>query len=265
MTRCLIALALLLGGLTVRAEDSLPKELPPDAEAAALGSAQATGLAIYRHDRAAAVATDAVLANGSFRQDARVRGWVTQEQQQGRILVTFIDRTPAALYRVVVPDDGPAGTPVALESPAPLTDYEAGAAAARAAASAAGFARCSDRYNSVVLPTAQPGANKWVVYLLPGTTKSDVVPIGGTFRREVNGGDVVSQRGFTRSCIALQTAPNAVGLVISHLLDSVPTEAHVFWSLWARKPLYVTTAPYGSVWVVEGDKIRLVERKTAKS
>jgi hypothetical protein len=152
----------------------------------------------------------------------------------------------------------------ALESPTKLTAYESGAASARSAATTSKFQRCAEKYNSVVLPAADASGTNWVVYLLPGTTRNDVVPIGGTYRVETNGADIVSQRGFTRTCIALQTDPRAVGLVITHLLDAVPTEAHVFWSLWAKKPMYVSTPPNGTVWVIEGSKIKLVERKAGK-
>ena len=52
--------------------------------------------------------------------------------------------------------------------------------------------------------------------------------------------------------------------MITHLLDPIPTEAHVFWSLWARKPMYVATPPNGTIWVVDDGKIKLVERKSRK-
>lgn len=257
MIRYFLAVALALGCLAASAQEALPKALPPDQEAASVRSAEITGLAIYRHDHAAAVATDAALKLRAFKKDRRVKGWITAGQQ-GRIIVTFIDQTPSALYRVVVSEDGVAGPVTTLESPTPLTDYESGAAAARAAALASKFPPCSSSYNLVVLPSAETNGN-WVVYLLPGTTKANVVPIGGTYRLETSGSSVISQRGFTRSCIALQSDPSAVGLMITHLLDPVPTEAHVFWSLWASKPMYVAT-PDGTLWIVEGGKIGLVER-----
>jgi len=197
-----------------------------------------------------------------FKKDKRVRGWVTEEQQDG-IVVTFIDQTPAALYRISVSKEGVAGPVAALEEPAPLTVYEFGAATARAVALASKFEPCSENYNSVVLPSAGAHGANWVVYLLPGTTKHNVVPVGGTYRMEVNGSKVISQRGFTRTCIALQADPEAVGLMITHLLDPIPTEAHVFWSMWAKKPIYVATPPEGTIWIVDGDKISLVERKTS--
>lgn len=260
MIRFTLSLVLVAASLAASADDSLPKELPPEQEVPALLSAESTGLAIYRHDQAAAVATDAAFKVRSFKKDRRINGWITQEQQ-GNIVVTFIDKAPAALYRVTV-SNGVAGSLESLASPAPLTAYEAGAAAARQAALASKFEPCSANYNSVVLPSSAEG--KWLVYLIPGTTKNNVVPIGGTYRMEISGSNVDSQRGFTRTCISLQTDPRAAALMITHLLDPIPTEAHVFWSIWAQKPLYVATPPNGTLWVVEGSKIKLVERKPAE-
>jgi len=183
MHRQLLGAALALATLTAAAQE--PKPLSPGEQADALRSAEATGLAIYRHDHAAAVATDAAIKQRNLAGDARVRGWVTEERDGG-IVVTFIDQTPAALYRVPVSKEGVAGEVTALDAPAPLTPYEDGASKARAIALAANFQRCAQTYNSVVLPSATPGAG-WVVYLIPGATQSDVVPIGGTQRIEVRG------------------------------------------------------------------------------
>lgn len=260
MIRYIFAIALAFCSFTASADEPLLEELPPDQEAAALRAAETTGLAIYRHDQAATVATDAAFKLRRFKKDKRINGWITEEQPD-QIVVTFIDQTPAALYRVAVSKGGVASPVTALEAPVALTPYEAGAAAARAVALASKFQPCSENYNSVVLPSSNAS---WVVYLIPGTTKNSVAPIGGTYRIDVSGSNIVSQRGFTRTCIALQTGPRAVGLMITHLLDSIPTEAHVFWSLWAKKPIYVATPPNGTVWVVDGNKIELVERKAAE-
>jgi hypothetical protein len=263
MIRYIFAVALALCSITASADEPLPRELPPDQEAVALRAAETTGTAIYRHDRAAAVATDIAFKLSRFKTDKRIKGWITEEQPN-QIVVTFIDQTPAALYRVAVSRDGVAGPVTAMETPATLTPYEAGAASARAIALASEFQSCSDKYNSVVLPSIDATDNSWTVYLIPGTTKKNVVPIGGTYRIRVSGSNIISQRGFTRTCIALQTEPRAVGLMITHLLDPIPTEAHVFWSLWAMKPIYVATAPNGTNWVVEGSKITLVKRKAVE-
>lgn len=253
-----VALATLC--LSASAQDELPTELPPAEESVALASSASVGMAVYRHDQAASVATDTALALRKFKKDKRVKGWIT-EQQGEQIVVTFLDDTPAALYRVSVAGGVP-GPVVVLNAPTPLSVHESGAASARSAAFRSGFQPCAKTYNSVVLPGTD-ASEDWTVYLLPATTRSDLVPFGGTYRFGIRDSQVVSQRGFTRTCITLQTGPKVEGLMITHLLDAIPTEAHVFWSLWAKKPIYVATAPNGTVWAVDGDKIRLVKRNAA--
>jgi hypothetical protein len=91
------------------AAESVPQELPPQEEQAASRRDEATGLTIFKHDHAAAVATDALGALGILKSDKRLRGWITQEQAEG-ILVTFIsgdaNEAPQALYRVSVSKEG---------------------------------------------------------------------------------------------------------------------------------------------------------------
>jgi hypothetical protein len=241
------------------AQDSLPNALPEEQEAAGILAAERIGLAMYRHDHAAAVATDAAFQLRQVREDARLRGWITEERQD-QIIVSFIDETPRALYRVEVSKEGVVGEVMVLESPSELSAYESGAAAARLLAMATRFEPCAERYNTVVLPVDGANEQNWFVYLLPATTDANVIPIGGAYRMEINAGGLVEQRGFTNSCIALQPSPESVALAISHLLDPIPTEVHVFWSLWANKPLYVSTPPNATVWAIEGGKIRLVQR-----
>ncbi len=245
---------------TALAADSAPVSLTPEQEIAAIALANSRGLAIYRHDVAAARATDAALAVGSFKQDGRVKGWVTEEIQGG-IQVTFIDQTPAALYRVTVSNtDGRAGIVSVLNTPIALTAFESAAASARAVALTAPIQRCAANYNSVVLPAGESGTKNWQAYLLPAMTKPHVVPLGGSYRIETDGAKIVSQRGFTRSCVTLGGDPDAVALVVTHLLDPVPTEVHVFWSLWAKKPIYVSTAHNNLTWLVDGNSIRIVDQ-----
>ena len=219
-------------------------------------SIEAAGRAIFEHDRAAAVATDVAMAQRAFKRDKRVRGWLT-EARDGGIIVTFIDETPSALYRVLVSAEGEPSPLLPLEAPEPLSAFESGAAAARRLALAAPFQACSRTYNTVVLPDAAFDGG-WVVYLLPGTTRHDVVPVGGTYRLEVRDGAVAAQRGFTRSCIALNRGPDVAAMMITHILDPVPTEAHVYWSLWADTPMYVSTE--GGVWKIEQGRVSAVSR-----
>lgn len=264
MKRHLIAFLIGLSVSPAFADEPLPQALAPEQETLALRDAERIGKTMYLHDRAAAVATDAVLANTAAKKEGRVRGWIT-EARQDDIIVTFVDETSAALYRVTVSAEGEPGPVTTHVQPEPLSAYEAGAARARLAAMSASFEPCAQNYNSVVLPVDAEASARWKVYMLPGTTRHDVVPIGGSYRFETKDGAVVAQRAFTRTCITLQRNSGEGGIMmITHLLDPVPTEAHVFWSLWAGKPMMVATPPHGTIWGIENGRIELIERRTAK-
>lgn len=43
-------------------------------------------------------------------------------------------------------------------------------------------------------------------------------------------------------------------MMITHILDPVPTEAHVHWSLWADTPQYVSTE--GGLWAIKDGQVR---------
>ena len=97
----------------------------------------------------------------------------------------------------------------------------------------------------------------------------DEVPLGGHYRFEVLDGKIVDSRTFTNSCISLPTGADdegnkPAGLTISHLLDPIPTEIHVFSTYAARVPIYVITSQNERIWVseVSGGKsrVRLIER-----
>lgn len=253
------------------ADNQAPAALTPAQGEEALRLAEATGLAMFRHDQAAAVATDVVWGRSEAGSDERLRGWVTEERD-GIIVVTFIGAPPgeptAALYRVEVSvDERVVGDPEVLPEPEPLTPFESAAAAARETAVASGFEPCAERYNTVVLPVGGNPVRGWVVYLLPATTRSDVVPLGGTYRLELDpeGKTVTGRRAFTKTCISLPLGESegrkVAALTVSHLLDPIPTEAHVFWSLWSGVPFFVLTSPGGTVWGIEDGAIRLLERR----
>jgi hypothetical protein len=258
-----------------RAAESVPQELSAQEEQAALQRAEATGLTIYKHDHAAAVATDALGALGILKSDKHLRGWITEEQGEG-IVVTFIsgdaNEAPQALYRVSVSKAGEVtGPPQELKVPQALTAFESGAAAARLFAAKYSFQPCAERYNTVVLPADSSTSPNWVVYLIPGTQDALRIPLGGAHRLELDATaeHLVSERGFTRSCLVLgdpkgNAKQRPAMLVATHLLDSVPTEIHVYWNLSVGIPLDILTPPNGTVWNISKGHISLVRRGAAK-
>jgi hypothetical protein len=255
--------------------ESVPQELPAQEELAALRRAEATGVTIYQHDHAAAIATDALGALGILKSDKRVRGWITESQGEG-ILVTFIggdaNEAPQALYRVSVSKEGEAtGPPQELKVPLALTEFESRAAAARLFAASYSFQPCTEHYNTVVLPADSSASPNWVVYLIPGTQDALRIPLGGAHRLELDAKaeHLINERGFTRSCLVLgdpkgNAKQRPVMLVASHLLDPVPTEIHVFWNLWVGIPLDILTTSNGTIWNISKGHIALVQRRGAK-
>ena len=262
--RCLLHVAALLTALplapftAVRADEPARSAATP----AAIREIEAAGARIYRLDRAAAVATDEALTLPAFRQDRRVRGWVTQNSPRG-VDVTFVDATPAALYRVTISDAGRSiGPVVVLKVPQALSAYEAGAVQARRLAIDTPFPRCPGQYNTVVLPADPARTDRWFVYFLPVVTARTTLPIGGAYRIEVSGSKVTGQRAYSRSCLVASNEPDAVALFVSHLLDPVPTEIHVFWSLWAAKPIAIRTQD-DKTWMVADGRIGLLDEDAA--
>jgi hypothetical protein len=257
------------------AAESVPQELPPQEEQAALRRAEASGLTIYKHDHAAAVATDALAAIGVTKTDKGVRGWITEERGDG-ILVTFIsgdaDQAPQAIYRVSVSKDGEVmGPPEELKVPQALTEFESGAAAARLFAAKYSFQPCTEHYNTVVLPADSSASPNWLVYLIPATQDALRIPLGGAHRLELDATaeHLISERGFTRSCVVLgdpkaDPKKRPVMLVATHLMDPVPTEIHVYWNLWTGIPLDILTTSNGTIWNISKGHISLVQRRVTK-
>ncbi|WP_257386212.1 hypothetical protein [Tahibacter caeni] len=243
---------------------------PSGEDPAQLRMAESTGLRVYRHDRAAALATDALRGNRKFRKDKRVGSWIT-EARESSVLVSFVDKDDPdrarLLYQVDVSDgsDG-AGKVTAFEPPEAATASQRNAARARGTAAAFDFKPCAQHYNTVVLPAIAGDASGWNVFLLPSTTDAAVIPFGGTYRLELDGEGrtVTSSRTYTRTCIdfarSKRRGAEEAALVVTHLLDPVPTEAHVLLNLQIGTPVVVLTASNRSSWMIDKGRIRFLEK-----
>ena len=257
MRRIYVAWLLSVGIATGAAAQPPPSTFDP-----ALRRAEARGAEIFRHDRAARVATD-VLRGLPWELQRRVQGWVTEDRDGGALLVTFVglraDGATSALLSLPVTAEGRPGRRLDADPSGALSPAQQAQFRARQLAIGSGFQRCSDAYNTVLLPGRADGAAVWHVYLLPGTTRPDVVLAGGTHRIDVNeaGTVIVGRRAFTRACLELPNEAKAAFLMVTHMLDPAPTEIHVFLSLLAGKPLLVATANRYA-WMVDTGVIRFM-------
>lgn len=239
-----------------------------EADKAAVRLALDRGQLIHAYDQAAWHGTDDLVAKLPDYQE-RVAGWIVDGPLEATELV-FYDRDeedPKAVYvarfagaRLV------SSRILASEDDRSLSATRKAAIAAKNAALRAlvdsGAERCGDGpMNTVVLPPQSAGGD-FLIYFLSPQTNMKTIPMGGHHRVEVGpDGRARGSGKFTNSCLDV-SAPDEekelAGLAVTHLLDPVPTEIHVFSSLVARLPIYVGTNSPERLWKVEGSRIDLV-------
>lgn len=241
-----------------RAPDPVPIEEWSHARIAAMGQA------LFRQDRAAWVATDALLVHLNGRQPPEgFAGWIVVEQGENQ-LVRFVRMDGEAVRPVydIAVREGRAGA-VAEVADGELSGPELAQFRARlTAASNIGRLRCSPQLNAVVLD--DPESDGWLVWLLTSTNDANVVPMGGHYRFRISAdGSIVEQRDMlSNSCIAMsKAAPNggrAAALTVSQIVSRGPVETHVFLSLQNGLPIYVAAGD--KLFEVNGARIREVRR-----
>lgn len=249
-----LLVALLSPALPVMAEDATVVAMTED-EAALVQLALNRGLDLYRYDQAAWHTTDSLREDIPDPAAAGVRGWVVTPAEGG-LLVTYW-RTAGdgyeAAYTALYDGDAVSQRKVHDTGDLPLSDEQVALVKANDAVEGS-VTRCSkEPFNTVTVPTGKNDNSIFVYYLVPQQSLSEI-PVGGHYRFEVRDGQLVEQRGFTKSCIDLKVEDGKgnkpAALMISHMLDPVPTEIHVFAMLTAGVPLYVSTTGNGHLWEV---------------
>lgn len=237
---------------------------PTEADWSAVTLASKRGQLIYAYDQAAWHGTDDLLAKLPSAMDI-VGGWIVDGPVEAPTLI-FFDQSgpnPRAVYvaefdgtrlrasRVLGPTDD------RTLSPARLALVTARRQALQAIAKSR-LPRCSRQPpNSVVLPPDRP-ADPTLVYVLEPQPDGRTYPIGGNYRMEVTAdGKVSTPHGFAKSCIAMSLPADQRPemFFVTHLLDPVPTEIHVFASLASRLPIAVGTTNK-LVWIVSAGEVR---------
>lgn len=268
----LVSVALIFGAGIQHAGGTPPAPMPstvPDGPSneQRIAEAASLGRMIYAFDRAAWVSSDALMASIAKDQLGNVGGYVV-EALEGQILRVTYYRGSAADARAFFVADVRGGKIVRkelLSTPITLSADQALLAKARDVAAEKARERsyrpCTPApFNTVVLPLRRGGPVS--VYLLSAQKEAGAYPMGGHYRVIVAAdGTVLASRPYSVSCLnlavpELPAGSTPVGFMVSHLLDPVPTEIHVFASFNLRMPLFVRT-PDKRVWEVQGSKIKL--------
>lgn len=246
-----------------------------EAEAGLAQRALDRGKLIYAYDRAAWHGTDDLREKLPDFPD-RVGGWIVDGPADAPRLI-FYDKDEADPHIVYAADFSgtrlvssrilEAGDDRSL-SPARKAMIAARRAAIDAVVEAnSGF--CGKvSPNTVVLPPAALGGPT-LVYVLTPQRVPKAIPMGGHYLVEVAaGGRAGTPRPFTKGCLELafenEAGEKPAALFVTHLLDPVPTEIHVFSSLAAGLPIAVVTRQGKRAWVTDGRRILLVPSKRSR-
>lgn len=246
---------------------SVPAAAQPPADPARLRQIEERGRLLYEVDRAAWVTTDDMMERLGGRRDVPIRGWVVERDgaaPRAYVVTYFGDGAsgPVAWYVGRVRDGAVTGGELLPEQRRPaLTPVQMRLMkAVERARRIEKYRPCTPAlFNVAAIPPAGD-SDAIDVYLLSAQTENDLYPFGGHFLVRVDGnGKIVSRRKFTNTCVNIRKGEGAgedeevAALTITHRLDPIPTEIHVFLSLSARLPVYVGTG--NQVWEVTGDHI----------
>lgn len=252
----LLALVVACAASSTRQRPPFP---PPDPSK--LSPTEALGYQIYQLDRAAWLATDA--AHSSGLRDTPIQGWLVLPSGS-TFLVRFIGACASetcSFIDVQLGQQTQSPTVSTVSPPESLPEGQAAMWRARQLALASPFNPCTPKYNTVVVPAVQDGAEVWRVYLLAASEVPEEVVLTGHHRITVSadGRTLLSSEALSKSCLVNrpETGQEVAGLVLTHVLHPEPIETHVFTSLNYRLPLYVGTEK--GTFKVEGTSIRLID------
>lgn len=250
MIGVLAALFLLLG--TVPAAGQTKTDAPlSEADIAAYDLARVRGFKLYLYDQAAWHGTDDMIAKLPD-YATRVGGFVTDgEPEAARI--TFFDRSPVsrALYvgqfkgtRLISSKVLDVGDDAALD-PGRLRLIAARKQALSAFAEA-NVALCAKAPPNVAVLPPERADGPVLVYLMTPRMDMKVMPFGGHYRVEIAAdGKVGPVKRFTTTCLDMPVPQRKRGndatLVVSQILDPLPTEIHFFAALALRTTIAVAT------------------------
>jgi hypothetical protein len=247
-----------------------PPQPLSQADLSALNAAVQRGRLLGLIDRSGRFATQDLLSRVSDPNAAGITGWIAEPEGNG-VAVTFYADTaagPVVVYRVTILGGRIVARDVhvAPASRPPLNPIQARMAAARAATSALDHRPCAgDDFNVFVVPPSAADGPIDVYQISPQTRRGSYF-LGGHFRTTIAAdGSVAGMRSFTNACLDTAVADPAAGarpapVAITHLLDPLPQEIHVFLSIWTGHPLVVVAGDPQRLFAVTPDRIAEVPR-----
>lgn len=248
-----------------------PSPPPPvDAEQRAeMQLAAARGRQLFAIARAGMLATQDMLSRVADPAAAGITGWVA-EPEGNAMAVTFYgdsDSGPAAIYRATILGGRAVSRETFLTGDRPpLSGVAERMARARTASESDEQRACTNQPFNVLAIPPESADDPVHIYRISAPASRTRLPLGGHFRSTVSAdGTVAEERGFSRGCLNVDVGEVPAGsqagpIAVTHLLDPLPTEIHVFLSLFAGRPLVIAAGDPTRLFMVAGDAIREIRR-----
>lgn len=220
------------------------------------------GRLLFDIDRAAWVTTDDLRERLPDFETSGIRGWTVERDGAAYSVIFYAGEGDArvAAYRARVENNRVvAAELIPLGSRPILTPFQRRLADARGVVGRAELRSCSSSGLNIAVIPPDTIDGPMDIYVLTPQTQAGVFPFGGHNRITASAsGDVLSQRAFTVSCANMQPALDALSVGITHSLDELPTEIHVFVAIWMRLPVDVAIGEPMRLWEVTGEHVRLI-------
>jgi hypothetical protein len=252
-----IAIALVGGVSKVTAQENTPSIVEP-ITSAAIAQVIKQGKMLYDYDQAAWHSTDALLEQAAP-ETLPLAGRIVIPVEGG-LQAIYFGKKESGRFAIFT----------ALWNGKKLVDpvFSKGNNGPALSADANAFADVYDLLNSDVIKQdtlwfcnkAQPnivilpgdGVGEFSLYYMTPQVDLKSYPMGGHHRIDIKNGVVTANRSFTKGCINLDVdkKDKPVGFFITHLLDPIPTEIHVFSAIASNTPIYVGAGEKGQTWAI---------------
>lgn len=232
-------------------------------EKAYISQVEADGRRLYEKDIRAADATDLLLGKINPADFPNFVGWITYPNQED-YTVSFYEKNGESFSIIAdVIYSAEEKVNVDLQPQRKPSEMEESMMRARIVALEKGTNSCSDRFNTVVMPSQNE--NEWDVYVLAATNDPKIMQVGGHVKVSVNKttSAVTAITPLSKSCLAMDKSgadlPEGAKIsafTVSYIISPMPIAIHPYLNLLHDVNLVV--ASERGVWMLASGKIVLL-------
>ena len=234
-----------------------------DTEKSYVAQIETDGRLMYEKDIRAATATDLLLSKIDPSEYPGFVGWVTYPNKED-FTVSFYEKFEDGFKIIADVHFYPEGNAnIDLSPNRAMSVSEKSMIKARIAALQSGTNSCSDRFNTVIVPSQNK--NAWDVYVLAATTNPKLMQVGGHVKVTISksNSEVLEKLPLSKSCLALDKSGDNLpegasisALAVSHIATPMPVAIHPYLNLLHDINLAVSSKR--GLWVIESGSVRVL-------